>query len=498
MKLSKTKKIILSLVTIGVLTIFIVTPILVVKNNEKDKEDIKPNIHKLKINLPSTATLKGLNINNVEGRTIFQDSFKNLWSMGQNSKLEVLKVNSSNNGYVNEGWINENDKTTGDSLLKNSNITNGLGGKIFQDSFGNLWTMGLKSKLQVLKVNPQKNGYVNEGWKSDNLGLTKNSNITDGYVGKIFQDSFKNLWAMGQNKKLQVLKKDPNKDGYVNEGWTSSNSNLTKNSNITNGYSGKIFQDSFKNLWAMGSGSKLQVLKKDPNKDGYVNEGWTSSNSNLTKKSNITDGSNGTIFQDSFKNLWAMGSGSKLQVLEVNSQKKGYVNEGWKGDNSYLTKNSNITNFAFGKFFQDSFKNLWSMGRNSKLQFLKVNLQKNGYVNEGWKSDNLGLTKNSNIINGVDGAIFQDSFGNLWTMGNKTKLQVLKVNEHENGYVNEGWKSDNSGLTKNSNITDGIGGTIFQDKFKNLWTMGNKTKLQVLKANKNKDVYVYLDSWINK
>ena len=77
-----------------------------------------------------------------------------------------------------------------------------------------------------------------------NSGLTRNSNINDGDGGVIFQDEFKNLWAMS-NSKLQVLRVNQNGDGYVNTGWTSANSGLTKGSNIINGADGVIFQDEF-------------------------------------------------------------------------------------------------------------------------------------------------------------------------------------------------------------------------------------------------------------
>ena len=490
MKLSKTKKNILSLIGLGALTTTVVISILIVNNDkknnqvqEKTKEDIEL----------STATLKGSNITDGWGGTIFQDSFKNLWIMGFNKKLQVLEASSQKKGYTGASWINNNDATSANKLLKNSNIINGQYGTIFQDSFQNLWSMGQSSRFQVLKVNSQKNDYANEGWTSDtSLFLTKNSNITNGQFGTIFQDSFKNLWTMGRRTNLQVLKANPQKNGYV-EGWTSGSWYLTKKSNIINGEGGTIFQDSFKNLWSMASGSELQVLKANPQKNAYV-ESWTSGNLGLTKNSNITNGQYGTIFQDDFGNLWALGNGTKLQVLKANPQKDGYV-EGWTSDNLGLTKNSNINNGSGGIIFQDEFKNLWIMGFNKKLQVLKANPQKDGYV-EGWTSGNFGLTKNSNITNGQFGTIFQDSFKNLWAMGSKSKLQVLKANSQKNGYV-EGWTSDNLGLTKNSNITNGQYGTIFQDEFKNLWAMGFGSKLQVLKANKNKDDYVYVDSWID-
>ena len=442
------------------------------------------------------------NITDGSGGKIFQDDFGNLWAMWDGTKLQVLKVNEDEDGYVNEGWINDNS-SSGDSLLKNSNITNGQGGTIFQDSFGNLWSIGDNSKLQVLKVNEDEDGYDNTGWINDNSQngdpLLKNSNITNGNLGTIFQDDFGNLWAMGFDSKLQVLKVNASKDGYVNAGWINDNSQigdpLLKNSNITNGQYGTIFQDSFKNLWLMGQRTSLQVLKVNSEKDGYI-EGWTSTTSSgLTKNSNITNGYAGTIFQDSFKNLWTMGNGSKLQVLKAN--KNGYVNKGWTSSTTSfgLTKSSNITNGSSGTIFQDSFDNLWAMGGGGKLQVLKVNSKKDGYVETGWTSGDSGLTKNSNINLGIFGIIFQDEFKNLWSMGNNSKLQVLKTNSKKDGYV-EGWTSDNSGLTKNSSLTNGNNGIIFQDSFGNLWSIGYETRLQVLR--KDPTTKSYIDSWQNK
>ena len=605
MKLSKIKKIILLGATLGLLTTAIITPVLLLntkKNNDQENQNkknvenvirineikekiinknilIAPNVStsnqneiesaiknqlqkenillnnddlsKISFNLPSlnleTKTkvilninvgfqnltieiyvkkanlLKNSNIVDGNGGTIFQDSFGNLWAMSTSitkdvngtkktidKKLQVLKINESGDGYVNS-WTNDNDEN-GEPLLKGSNIINGQNGTIFQDEFKNLWAMGNGTSLQVLRANENGDGYDESfGWTSANKGLTKGSNITDGKNGVIFQDEFRNLWTMSIYKKLQVLRVNENGDGYdKNVGWTNANSGLTKGSNITDGFKGTIFQDQFKNLWTMGN-KKLQVLRANENGDGY-NEivGWTSAiRSGLTKNSNIIYGNGGTIFQDEFKNLWAMGYGTRLQVLRANDNGNGY-NEivGWTSANSGLTRGSNVIDGWGGMIFQDQFKNLWIISYYKKLQVLKANQNQNGYDEKnGWTNDNSGLTKGSNIIDGQNGVIFQDQFKNLWAMGYQTKLQVLKANPSRNGYdeVN-GWSNDNNGLTKNLSINDGLGGTIFQDEFKNLWAMGASetktidgvektihTKLQVLKGNIAKDGYV--DSW---
>ena len=471
----------------------------------------------LSIDIEKANLLKGSNIVDGYLGRIFQDKFKNLWAMGKDQKLQVLRVNQNGDGYdETTGWTDDNS-----GLTKGSNILSGNSGVIFQDEFKNLWIMGIRTPLQVLRVNEDSDGYDEAtGWTSaNNSGLTKGSNITDGYLGAIFQDKFKNLWTISPGKKLQVLRVNEDGDGYdETTGWTSANnSGLTNGSNITDGQQGAIFQDKFKNLWSMGSYTSLQVLKVNEDGDGYVNS-WTNDNSEdgeaLLKGSNITDGGTGVIFQDEFKNLWSMGYGKPLQVLKVNENNDGYDEAiGWtSANNSGLTNGSNINRHYYGTIFQDKFKNLWSTAYARPIQVLKVNEDGDGYV-DSWTNDNSedgeALLKGSNITNGHSGVIFQDEFKNLWSTADKKSLQVLKVNENNDGYDEAtGWtNANNSGLTNGLNIDNGKSAVIFQDEFKNLWLMaapitktledGTKeiiyTKLQVLKANQNGDGYV--NSW---
>ena len=472
-----------------------------------DSTSLSLNIYVEKANL-----LKGSNIVNGEGGVVFQDKFKNLWAMGNHKKLQVLKANKNKDGYVAEGWTSDNN----DPLLKNSNIIRNFNGAIFQDKFKNLWAMGGSGNLQVLRVNQDGNGYDEKtGWtNAKDSGLTNGSNITNGEGGIIFQDEFKNLWAMSRGTPLQVLRVNSTGNGYDEKtGWKSAkDSGLTNGSNITIDFYGTIFQDKFKNLWAMSRGKPLQVLRVNQDGNGYDEKtGWTSAkDSGLTNGSNIIRGGKGTIFQDKFKNLWAMGWGTPLQVLRVNQDGNGYDEKtGWKSfKNSGLTNGSNITNGKSGTIFQDEFKNLWTMGRWTPLQVLRVNQDGNGYDEKtGWtNAKNSGLTNGSNIIDGGGmGIIFQDKFKNLWAMGWRTSLQVLRVNQDGNGYEEKtGWTSaKDSGLTNGSNIGNGYEGVIYQDEFKNLWAMSDgelitigkiiDTKLQVLKVNINGDGYV--NSW---
>ena len=424
-----------------------------------------------------------------------------------NSQANIItkKIGTNNITFVSpqgqgktsyEIKINQNDYNLSlnrENITNNSNITDGGWGRVFQDHQKNIWAMGHGTKLQVLKM--QTNDNYASSWTNDNnvAGLLNGSNITNGRGGFIFQDHQKNLWAMGFGTKLQVLKMQTN-DNYASS-WINDNSvaGLLNGSNITNGRGGFIFQDHKKNLWAIGFGTKLQVLKMQA--DGNYASSWTNDNSvvGLLNGSKIINGYTAKIFQDHKKNLWAMGRGSKLQVLKM--QANGNYASSWTNDNNVagLLNNSNITNGQGGFIFQDHQKNLWAMGSGTKLQVLKM--QANGNYVASWINDNgiAGLLNGSNITNGAFGTIFQDHQKNLWAKGSKTKLQVLKM--QVDGNYASSWTNDNSvaGLLNGSKITDGQGGFIFQDHQKNLWSMGNfRMSLQVLKMQVDGN---YAPSW---
>ncbi len=541
MKLSKKQKIITSLIGTGVilaLTIGITIPLL---TNQEDKTN-----QEYKINNDASSTselitkIKNKNLFIPKDVNTFSDSeillaIKNQLKLKNPSltnqdllkitdniqhlkpgkkTIVILTIKSSNKiNIVNINVTKEKNIklwAKDSAIVTNSNIFSGRFSTFIQDSSGNLWSMGGQggsrksfvsykpTKLQVLKRNGTQ-------WEEDtNNGLTKGSNITNGSEGIIFEDDFGNLWAMGKGTKLQVLVK--NKDGSYAESWVNDNGEngekLLQGSNINNGEGGTMFQDVFGNLWAMGNGSKLQVLVK--NKDGSYAESWVNDNGEngekLLQGSNINNGKRGRIFQDVFGNLWAMGKGSKLQVLVKN--KDGSYASSWDTDNSengQLLKNSNIVSGENGTIFQDSFGNLWAMGNGTKLQVLKANSSKDGYINTGWNKNNLsssnGLLKNSNIIDCWRGTMIQDSFGNLWAQGYQRKPQVLKVNQNGDGYdENTGWTSDNTqGLLNNLKSNTLTEWFFFQDSSKNLWAGGKDAKLQLLKVNETGNDYV--SSW---
>ena len=422
-----------------------------------------------------------------KNRRIIQDSNGNIWATSSDGKFMVLTKNPD--GSFAKSWTSNRKENR---LLKGSNIIFNINGFIFEDSSGNIWAMGNSKPLQVLTKN--HDGSFAQSWKSNSKenGLLKGSNITDGEYGVIFEDSSGNIWAMGNSKPLQVLTK--NHDGSFAQSWKSNSkeNGLLKGSNITDGEGGVIFEDSSGNIWAMGNRTPLQVLTK--NRDGSFAQSWKSNSkeNGLLKGSNIINGEHGVIFEDSSGNIWAMGSGTPLQVLV--KKPNGNYADSWISDSAQegLLKDSNITNGEGGVIFEDSSGNIWAMGNRTPLQVLTKN--PNGNFAPSWKSNSKenGLLKGSNITDGFFGTIFEDSSGNLWAISHLKSLQVLP--KKLNGKFASSWESRTQKikLLNGSQLTDGSEGFIFEDSSGNLWARGSSGNIQVLRKN---DDQSFSDSW---
>ena len=552
MKLSRNKKIILLISTMGILTTSILVPIVVLNNKEdqieKKEDEIEKDISSIEIKskIKNKELIIPKNIKTFSDEEILlaiknqlkkqnpsltnNDLSKiidNVWHLKPGKKTFVTLTIKSQ-GLMDSIKVNvtkeKNIKlwTKSSAIVKNFKIINGEYASFIQDSSGNFWAMGSyssfgygpnnRTKLQVLKRDGNQ-------WEEDiTSGLTKGSNIIDGTNGVIFEDDFGNIWSMGKGTKLQVLVK--NKDGTFANSWANDNGEggekLLQGSKINDGHLGTILQDSFGNLWAMSKGTKLQVLVK--NKDGSYASSWKNDNSKnskeLLRNSKIKNGEDGTIFQDSFGNLWAIGRISGAQILKMSQNGLGYENS-WITDkiNTPILKYTGTRNGGKNintKFFQDKFKNLWLMLKGASPRVMRAKSDGSGYLtNRGWvdeidyKLSNVKWLKGSNIVDGLDGTFFQDSFGNLWAMAWKTSnsktIQVLKAKSNGSGYdLNDGWNSDyNQGLLKNSKVSSGNGGVIFQDSSKNLWVMAEGTKLQVLKAKLDGSGYDLDVGWID-
>ena len=433
---------------------------------KKEGEDFA---HSWKSVTSSKFLLNGSNIVDGHYGVIFEDSSGNIWAMGNRKPLQVLT--KKNDGTYASSWTSDTSR----GLLKGSNIIDGGRGTIFEDSSGNIWAMGYATRLQVLK---KEGANFASSWTSDiSSGLLKGSNIKYGFNGTIFEDSSGNIWSMGYQTPLQVLKKEGS--NFANS-WTSDTSRgLLNGSNITDGNGGVIFEDSSGNLWAMGKGTPLQVLQKEGSRfaNSWIND---PTQPGLLNGSNIIDGYSATILEDSYGNIWAMGARTPLQVLQKEGE--GFANS-WINDPTQpgLLNGSKITNGWHGAMFKDSNGNIWAMGYWAPLQVLRK--EDSGFVGSWINSRTKpGLLKSSNIAYGAEGTIFEDSSGNIWAMGFKKPLQVLKK---EGEKFASSWASDtSSGLLSGSNITDGRDGVIFQDSSGNIWAMGKGTPLQVLrKAN---------------
>ena len=423
--------------------------------------------NKLPTNFTNPVLFKVSNLIVNNGKNVFQCSYGNIWAMGNRTPLQVLEKEG-------DGFASSWTSNTSSGLLNGSKITNGYGGVIFEDSHGNIWAMGNGTPLQVLEK--EGDGFASS-WISDRTqdGLLKGSKITNGYGGVIFEDSKGNIWAMGAETPLQVLEKEG--DGFASS-WISDRTQdgLLKGSKITNGASGVIFEDSHGNIWAMGSGTPLQVLEKEG--DGFASS-WISdrTQAGLLNDSKITNGYGGVIFEDSKGNIWAMGADTPLQVLE--KEGSGFASS-WISDRTQagLLNDSKITNGYGGVIFEDSKGNIWAMGNGTPLQVLEK--EGSGFASS-WISDRTqdGLLKGSKMTNGYGGVIFEDSKGNIWAMEYEKPLQVL---EKEGDGFASSWISDRTqdGLLKGSKITNGYGGVIFEDSKGNIWAMGKGTPLQVL------------------
>ena len=316
---------------------------------------------------------------------------------------------------------------------------NGINGTIFQARNGDLYAMGFDTELQVLKGGGALTG-------GNTFIKAPGTNITNGQHGTIFQAKNGDLYAMGYETELQVLK---------GGAFTGGNTFIkAPGTNITNagGAGGTIFQAQNGDLYAMGYETGLQVLK-----GGAFTGGNTFIKAPGT---NITKGKSGTIFQVLNGDLYAMGYETGLQVLKGGA---------FTGGNTFIkAPGTNIIEGKYGTIFQAQNGDLYAMGYETGLQVLKGG----GALTGG---NTFIKAPGTNITKGQFGTIFQAKNGDLYAMGYDTGLQVLK-----------GGGALTSGNTfikaPGTNITKGQYGTIFQALNGDLYAMGSATGLQVLKG----------------
>ena len=418
--------------------------------------------------------------------TIFEDSRGNIWLMSWREPLKVLVKNA--NGIYASSWTSD----TSSGLLKGSKIINGYLGTIFEDSQGNLWAKGKSSKLQVLAWNDETKQYA-ESWSDDNSkGLLKGSNVIGGkHSGSstIFEDSMGNLWTMGIGSPLQVLAK--NDDGAYATAWTSDSTKerLLKGSKATSG-SSIFFEDSLGNLWLFHR-SKVQVLKRET--EGNYASSWTSDTSKgLLKNLQLHEFFRIKIFfEDSNGNLWVVGRRMPIQVLK--RKKDNTYASSWTSDTSkWLLKglNIDINNNPFlssATIFEDSKGNIWAMGHNSPLQVLIKNVD--GTYADSWTEDTTSKLLNGSKIEsgngGIGSLIFEDYIGNLWAMRALSKIQILE--KKSDGTYALAWTSDiKNKFLKGLKIQIRNGKKIFQDSYGNIWMTEYKGQIQIFDQKRQK------------
>ena len=295
------------------------------------------------------------------------------------------------------------------------------------------------------------------------------SKLASGERGKFFQARNGDLYVMGKGTGLEVLKK----------GETTFKP--APGSITTNGEFGTIFQAQNGDIYVMGKGTYLEVLK-----DG-------AEEFEVVSSSNIDDGREGTIFQTKNGDIYTMGpsvwpdSYKKLQVLKNGAQ-------------SFIRAPGSITDNGYeSHFFQaqngDLYVGGWRTGlevlKNGASEFVKApgSTVTNGAGMRFLEAKNgdlyalhqkgLDVLKNgassftsvpsSITTNGAFGIILQARNGDIYVMGHNTRLEILK-----NG-------ASSFTLAHGSHANNGRDGNIFETRNGDIYVMGKGTGLEVLK-----------------
>ena len=258
-----------------------------------------------------------------------------------------------------------------------------------------------------------------------------NSNIKNGSHSTIFKDSKGNIWAMGKGTKLQVLKNGETE-------WK-----LASNSNITNGEFGTIIEDSKGNLWSMANGTALQELQ-----NGETN--WKPAYG-----TNIRDGKGSMLFEDSKGILWGVGKGSKVEAF-------------WQGRWSNNGHDSHIVHGENATIFEDAKGVIYVMGKRGFGGDILDRSDGHSYGGMAWTWD---FDHDATALKGLGGKVFKDSKGNLWGKTPSSEFKVRRFNSNT-------WESAYSNIKRSSPSF-----SMFEDSKGNLWSMGKGTQLQVLRKN---------------
>ena len=289
------------------------------------------------------------------------------------------------------------------------------------------------------------------------------SKLTSGERGKFFQARNGDLYVMGKGTGLEVLKKGE-------AAFKPAPSSITRN-----GEFGTIFQARNGDLYVMGNGTRLEVLK-----DG-------AEEFEVVASSNISNGKEGTIFQVKNGDIYTMGIDRRLQVLK-------------NGALAFADAPGSITTSGYeGHFFQAQNGDLYVGGWKTNLEVLKNGANQFAKASGSKATNGAGMrflqTQNGDLYilhekglevlkkgeaafktapgsittNGAFGIIFQARNGDIYVMGHNTKLEVLKNGATE-------FK-----IAYGSHINNGRDGNIFETWNGDIYAMGKGTGLEVLK-----------------
>ena len=332
-----------------------------------------------------------------------------------------------------------------------SKLTSGERGKFFQARNGDLYVMGKDTGLEVLK-----NGETT-------FKPAPGSITTNGEFGTIFQARNGDIYVMGKGTHLEVLK-----DGQEEFQVVSS-------SNIDDGKEGTIFQTKNGDIYTMGISRKLQVLKNDAASfidapgsmitSGYESHFFESQSGDLYVagwKTGLEVLSNGaSAFTKASGSSVTNGAG--MQFLEAQNGDIYVLHEKGldvlkNGASNFIPAPSSITtNGAFGTIFQARNGDIYAMGHNTKLEVLK-----NG-------ATDFTLAHGSHVNNGRDGRIFEARNGDLYVMGKGTGLEVLKKG------------TSTFASAPGSKIQNGSYGQFFESQNGDLYVVSQYSTLEVLK-----------------
>ena len=242
---------------------------------------------------------------------------------------------------------------------------------------------------------------------------------------KLFQDSKGRFWGFARTSATHVvLLSDTNghlRPTEINAGYDTE----AKLEGAT------FFEDSHGNYWTMG---KNHSLRKTTNPNNL--NSWTE----LTS-SGVTDGSYGTIYEDSNNRIWVLAPGMPIKYTDDFGEK-------WE-----VPHTSNITDGKGSRIIQDTRGWLWTMSKGHSTQ----------YSNDGgatWQEPNASCH-----VSGENGKFFIDSTGKLWATAKGSPLQ----------YSIDGifWMSP-----VHSNIVDGENAMITEGRRGQLFSKGKGTDVQ--------------------